>query len=275
MRLAYLDEAGVSNPEHEPYLVVAGVILDGDQDWQLLDRHLRSIARRHLPEQDRNEFVFHAKDLWHGSGYFHRDRWRLDRRMEILSQVVAIPRKFHLPVVAGASDRPALKENLRRQWPDISNAKIDVWSHVEAYMQAVAQVDRWMEQHTRNELAMVVAEDTPHAKRAIKALHVGMGRDDDAYWEEEVRGFHVFSTNKIVDTVHFADKQESSLLQIADACAFVIKRHLTGKSDVADLFKALESQLAAPRRGDAWMLYDETLPRLLRVSLPREQVQCL
>ena len=52
MRLAYLDETGDSNLDHEPYLVVAGVILDGDQDWQPLKRHLESIARRYLPSKD-------------------------------------------------------------------------------------------------------------------------------------------------------------------------------------------------------------------------------
>ena len=53
MRLVYLDEAGVSNQEQEPFLIVAGVIIDADQDWRSLDCHLKSLARKYLPEDDR------------------------------------------------------------------------------------------------------------------------------------------------------------------------------------------------------------------------------
>ena len=36
MRLVYLDEAGISNPVQEPFLVVAGIVVNADQDWILL-----------------------------------------------------------------------------------------------------------------------------------------------------------------------------------------------------------------------------------------------
>ena len=31
MRLVFLDEAGISNPEHEPYMIIAAVIVDADK----------------------------------------------------------------------------------------------------------------------------------------------------------------------------------------------------------------------------------------------------
>jgi hypothetical protein len=61
-----LDESGTSNPEQEPFLVVSGAIINADQDWLNLDRHLKSIMRRRLPEDLRYTGIFHAKDIWHG-----------------------------------------------------------------------------------------------------------------------------------------------------------------------------------------------------------------
>jgi hypothetical protein len=36
----------------------------------------------------------------------------------------------------------------------------------------------------------------------------------------------------LVDTVHFSDSRDTWRLQLADCCAYVIKRHETGKPDV-------------------------------------------
>ena len=94
VRLVYLDESGTSNPEQEPVLVVAGVIVNADQDWLGLDRHLKSIMRKRLPE-DLSTGIFHAKDIWHGEKKFYRAKWPLTKRMEIISDLAAIPAKFH------------------------------------------------------------------------------------------------------------------------------------------------------------------------------------
>jgi hypothetical protein len=53
----------------------------------------------------------------------------------------------------------------------------------------------------------------------------------------------IFHSRHIIDTVHFAGKSESAPLQIADACAFVIKRHLMEKEDAATFFGTLRPQL--------------------------------
>lgn len=272
MRLAYLDEAGISNPRQEPYLVVAGIILNGDQDWQPLERHLRSIARRHLPGSDGERgFIFHAKDLWHGSGYFDREKWSRESRREILAELIRIPRKFHLPIVLGAVDRLEHHKITKRRIPAATDDQITVWAQADAYVQAVAEIDRWMSRAARNEVVMLVAEDTPRAKGAIKLIHDGMIRDDNAHYEEH--GLDVFTTRYVVDTVHFAEKAHSALLQIADACAFVIKRHIMGKEDSNSLFQELLPQLVSPPRGDSWRFPSEPLPRWLRVTVPRSSVE--
>lgn len=44
VQLVYLDEAGISNRTHEPYLVVAGVIVNADKKWKELEQHLYALA---------------------------------------------------------------------------------------------------------------------------------------------------------------------------------------------------------------------------------------
>jgi hypothetical protein len=39
VRFSYMDEAGLSKPEEEPYLVVAGVIVNADSDLNGVERH--------------------------------------------------------------------------------------------------------------------------------------------------------------------------------------------------------------------------------------------
>ena len=37
VRLVYLDEAGISNPAHEPWLVVAGIVINADKQFKLIE----------------------------------------------------------------------------------------------------------------------------------------------------------------------------------------------------------------------------------------------
>ena len=46
-------------------------------------------------------FVFHASDIFHGSGYFDRKIWSQEKRLKILADIAAIIEVLYLPVVAG------------------------------------------------------------------------------------------------------------------------------------------------------------------------------
>jgi len=269
MRLVYLDEAGVSNPQQEPHLVVAGVILNGDQDWQPIDRHLKSICRRFLPEDDRDGFVFHAKDLWHGSGYFKRDVWPRDKRMAIMQEIAGIPNRFHLYVVAGAIDRLAMQDALKKRSPNMGSKVIAAWTHAEAYIKVAADVDSWMQRDAPEEVAMLIAENTEPTKRALKLVHAGFRTDDDEYWHVP-RQWRVFTARRIVDTVHFAEKEESSILQVADMCAFVMKRYISGKSDVGSLFNLLKPRIT--ERPESPL---HPAPTAVRITVHRKAVEVI
>jgi hypothetical protein len=109
VRMIYLDDAGLSNPDHEPYVVVAGPLVDADTQWLELERHLEHLADLHAPPERRHEFYFHATELFSGGGFFPRDRYPREERWEILDKLVAIPKKFKLPITYGVFERAKLK----------------------------------------------------------------------------------------------------------------------------------------------------------------------
>lgn len=244
VRIAYLDEAGLSNPLQEPYLVVAGIILHADEHWRPLEEHLRSIGTRYLP--DERKPLFHAKDIFHGTGLFDRvkwpDRWPRARRWELLSELCEIPRKFELPVVFGYSQRERLRKRIMEQYPSIKEAKAHQVIHADAFTKAVIGVESWMRlSPNRNESVMIIAEDSPKIRGLLKFFHSGY---TDRYAKVSEEDAKIFHSNHIIDTVHFAAKRESMPLQIADACAFVIKRYLMEKPDSVSFFDVLRPQLA-------------------------------
>jgi hypothetical protein len=259
MRLVYLDEAGTGSPLVEPYLVIAGVIINADQDWRPLQRHIKALRRKYLPSEDQDNFIFHATDVSNGTGYFKKDRykWPRDKRIPILRDLSDIPRRFHLPIVQQAVPRgPAAKwfqaKHQRRQpkraawdppWgnlrrPELADSTVADLIYASAWVWCIEQVDRWMKAYAPNEVAMIVAEQSGKIENALKAMH-------KVYAGDESYNPRVFSTERIVDTITFAGKSESILLQIADTCAFVIKRKLSGKDDVQPYFVQLEPQLTS------------------------------
>jgi hypothetical protein len=100
-----MDEAGISNPEQEPFLVVASVVIHGDNSLNGVQSELERIMKRHVPLVHWENFVFHATELFNGGGrVFKRERsdligppqWPLERRLRIADEIMAIPKKLGL-----------------------------------------------------------------------------------------------------------------------------------------------------------------------------------
>jgi hypothetical protein len=253
VRIAYLDEAGKSKHEEEPYLVVAGIILHGDEHWRPLEEHMRAIGRRYLPDDPKP--LFHAKDIFHGTGKFDRNlpAWPRERRWQLLSELCEIPRDFKLPVVFGFTQRDRFRENVLQVDPGASKELILTISHADTFVKAAMSIETWMHRVVPTETAMIIAEDSPKMKRILKDAHAGYSNRFAKVGEEN----KMFHSNHIIETAHFATRSESMPLQLADACAFVIKRHLMEKDDAASFFSVLREELV-------W--YDEEVGSLVRLE---------
>lgn len=227
VRLLYLDEAGTDFKS--PHLCVAGVIVHGDKEWPEIDRRINALVEQHIPEKDRIEFFFHAKDIFHGAKYFDRRKpeWKdQDKRVAILNDLAAIIEELHLPVVCGNYEKDKYGIGIIRaeDGPQLKGSVI----HTAAAMDCLLWADRWLAEYSPSELATVVHEDGAQAKRIIKQAVRVLRRDDlmASAGLGALKGRYGLPLKRIIDTVHFADKPGATPLQLADLCAFIIGRAL-------------------------------------------------
>lgn len=165
MRIVYLDEGGISH--NEPALCVAGVMIHGDNQWREVERAIDDLIAAYIPEDDRLDFVFHATDIYHGSGYFGRSKWDRSTREEILKSLAKTIEDYHLPIVIGGykKDTFAAGQNLFEECEtNLKHSTMQLTSAMDCAMWA----DRWLARYAPQENAMIVAEDTDRVKPMIK-----------------------------------------------------------------------------------------------------------
>lgn len=246
MRLVYLDEAGISNPAHEPFLVVAGVAVNADKQFKEIEGYLDGLAKKHIPDEKRGGFAFHAMELFHGTKNFNRTTWEFEKRLEILDDLALIPKKFDLPVCWGATERQSAPGLLSKPTSPLLLEQI---IHGNAFFKFVMQIEVVMRATANDEVAMLIAEDRPIMRRMLKIAHAMLqGRAPRRFQEEldNIKGeffTKLLPLERIIETVHFAQKGKSSLLQVADICAFSIKRGMMKASHSERLFGSLRGQL--------------------------------
>jgi len=109
VRQIYLDEAGTS--ANDTHAVVAGPVVHADSVLIPLQNHIRSIVEEFIPAPDQAGFVFHMTDIWNNGKYF-KDKavWPWERRKPIVDALVAIPKRFELPVVSQFCVRSEFQE---------------------------------------------------------------------------------------------------------------------------------------------------------------------
>jgi len=226
VRLVYSDEAGISNPKQEPFLVVASIIVHADQKLNAIERHLDSLVARHIPEQNRSNFIFHAKELFLGGKVIKRNDplWPDEKRFSIAGDLAAIPKKFDLPIAFGWLERANFPATFR--YPENMSAHDRaIAEHTSAFMSSAMVVEHWMRQHASNEVCIMIAEDNDRSRKFIRDTQ--RFHQERAYeWTLDPELRKHFPFRKIKQDPLFEPKRRSSPLQIADFCAYVFKRHL-------------------------------------------------
>jgi hypothetical protein len=246
VRITCLDEAGVSNPKQEPYIVVAGVMVEPDRRYGPLTAHLRALADEYMSDDlleavriTGNPFVFQAKHVWHGEGYFPRQdevNWYLARRMKLFSALSKIPEKFSLNIVWAAIDRRKFLEDHKGQ----AKAKdLEGALHAGAFFHVIRKIDRWMIENAPSEYVFLHAEDRPEVEGYIEAVHsMCIDRTID-----ENAPKNAFGTTHIAEPVSFVKKHRSAVMQVADHCAFIIKRKLQGCEHIGEYYENIRPMI--------------------------------
>lgn len=243
MRYVYIDEAGTAATE--PITIVAAVVVPADEPYAAVENELRECLNT-VPARHRSGFVSHARSVW-GDHRF-RDDWDKDERLAFLLRMMGIPRKMGLAIAFGKVRRDAPGGPLGK----FTKAQMD---HLMAFSFCLAMADRYVRTYCRpGEVATLIAEDLPECKPLLhtavpylreRPLLLGpeFMRPTRAQAEAGIQP-PVFEEKAtcIRDGVHFARKTDAPFLQIADACAFGLRRYLCGQSHGEEMIQAMSAR---------------------------------
>ncbi len=252
VRHFYVDEAGIGDPDKEPYTVVAGVMLNVDEQYAPLQKYLLDMADEFVaPGLERPlDFAFHAKDLWHGSGFFPRDDWSLEKRLEILNHLADIPQKFELPIIYSCVDRSNYPPNeptlgSAKRFFKAARAKANKKCHTICFVSCLSQVERWMEHNYKDEKVFVVAELHEDHKDYLLAVAQLLSNPRARSTIENDPNIDWPALTHVVEEPLFVRKLGSSPVQVADVCAFILARALAGGNHVEPLLEKIRPNLVS------------------------------
>ena len=230
MRFIYLDEAGISGPE--PVTVIAAIIVEADIQRAEVFRNMANIVRSRVLLEHRPTFIFHAKDIFGGGGVFDRKQFSLDNRLEIIAELAKIPKSLNVPICFSYRHRNFGKG----QTSDIPKVEID--DYFIALVQVIAYANSYIRLNCPNEVGVVVSENNNELRRRASRVNSFLANREMAAHAPESLRQHLPVTN-LVGPVYFAEKHEEPLLQIADTCAFIVRRFVSGQSNGEKLMSAL------------------------------------
>ena len=230
VRLIYVDEAGISNKEQEPFLVVGAVIVHADDQLDGVERHFSQLVADWIPPEHRQGFVFHAKELFPGGGkVFNRadPAWPLSRRLELADALAAIPERFNLSLAIAFVEKSKFPSDpaQRPHWQRMSARDQLVGTHTAAFLSCALLIDRWMRCALPSEVSMMVVEDNDQSRSFIKEVtRYHQETNLDAFVDPQHKGW--FPLRKIKEDPLFQAKRSYSVLQLADFWSYVFKRKL-------------------------------------------------
>lgn len=249
VRLVYVDEAGISNPVHEPWLVVGAVVVDADKQLVVLEKEIQGLIDQYIPNASRDGFVFHATEIFNGGGkVFKRNDpdWPLEKRLRIADQLAALPKKLNLRLAFGFVERQNMTSI--EMFKELTDDKT-VAAHATAFITCVMHVELWMRKNAPSEVALLVVEDNPQVKTVLTKLQ---NKYQDQRLIELLAGkslANLFPFRQIKQSPLFERKDQSIALQMADFCTYVFKKKLRADPRYERFFIPFFPQIAIQGRG--------------------------
>jgi len=253
VRFIYVDEAGTSRKE--PVTVVTGLIVHADSQWmptanRILELHREMVPPRFLTD----DFVFHAKSIWGDKKY--RGDWDEEQRFRYLCEMMYLPWTLGLTLAFSTVPRGMDPGFIP---PGFSREQTQ---HATAFGACMAAADKYIREECHpNELATIVAEDVEDFRSGLRQsmaliranpriIPASAITSVETYGGAPFRrlpdGGMDYRITRIVDDVHFSAKREATLLQIADACAFGLRRYHSVQYRGTEFIKAIYGDIPPP-----------------------------
>lgn len=263
MRYVFVDEAGTS--AKEPVTVVVGIIADADAHVMSAEAFVRELIDA-VPDQHKSDFVFHATQVF-GDRRYQSD-WSMTDRLHLLKGMMRIPRRIGMALTLAAVWR---KPGFHGDLPKSLGMTDCQFEHLFAFGVCLAVSDRNIRRKARpREVATVVAEDVPEMRKFLRKvpqvfrehpIHLPPKMLRETEGDKEA-GFSTQSgelrITRIRSSVHFVEKADDPLVQVADACAYGLRRYFAGEKfgdEYADAIlgdRSLLQNFASPSGAECW-----------------------
>ncbi len=245
LRYVFMDEAGTS--ALEPVTVVVAIVANADEHVMTGEAATLE-ALGAVPKKFQDGFVFRATQVF-GDRTYQDGEWSLTERLQLLKTMMSIPRRLDMGIIVSAMWRGAIDFRDVYGKLGLSPAQSD---HIHAFGLCVNVADRGIRKHANpREVATIVAEDVPEMRKFLKlipkisrefpmSLPESMLRstvsDVEAGFTSQSGDMRV---TRIRNSIHFVEKADDPLVQVADACAYGFRRYFAGQKFGIDFAKAI------------------------------------
>jgi hypothetical protein len=214
MKFCYVDESGTGD---EPIAVMAGIVADTDRmhvakaDWPSLLSLLSRKTGRAVTE-------LHMRDLYNGRGPYH-NKVEGAERAEIIDSVFEwLEERRHHVVYTSAVCADYREANARGDIPSELNT---VWRFIGFHLMLAMQ-RRFMREPNRKGNTVFVFDHEKFEEARFSDLILRPGEWSDEYYDRKRK---TEPLDQVVDVPYFAESHEVSLIQVADAMAFILRRY--------------------------------------------------
>lgn len=237
MHLAYLDDSG--SRRNATFQVMAAVIVEG-REFSDLEITMGMIVEAIIPADKVEKFEeFHAWQLFEGKEVFDGIEERI--RFNVARSLLSIVTTHKIPIVYGAVDRSKMDRT------NFGSAdSLDVCFRV-----CMRGIEEWA-----NGIAAKEIIDFSETPLPILPLVVPVSDDFQGDKKKTLRAsfrqlrqqFRAPNWNTgvwhIHDDLYFGSSKDSVGLQLADLCAYIIRKHLEGDSSLAEFYQSIEQFIA-------------------------------
>jgi hypothetical protein len=223
-----IDEAGTSGSPHEPVGVVVAVAFPGE----MTEHAFTAVTAVHdmAPPRYRQGFVYHTSELLKEKGGAYSQGWPYEDRKRMVQAMMSIPLALRFVIVWAATWRTyPITETAEIPKSLITDADM---RHLIGFASCVGIVNMFLTE--KDATGVIVVEQSQ--KMTTRLNRVAWQLHDVPYPQRftDVRSGVESEVELKVDRISEAPAfmaKAFPLLQIADACAFGIRRYLAGYAD--------------------------------------------
>jgi Protein of unknown function (DUF3800) len=211
-----------------------------DLDFRAIEGFMGYIVYNHVAEEKRQDFEFHAAELFNGTPPF--SDINTETALNIFEDCVSIIEHSKCALLYACVDLENLQSGIHG-----SSSPVDV-----AFRMLLPEIERWFVKNAPTELGILICDDTTDTKIKNQLHNSFSGKRHPAVTSadfidgkfanvKEDRG----ELHHIHDAMYFGNSAHSRGIQLADVCGYIIKRHLCEQLETEHLYQRLEPAIFA------------------------------